>query len=315
MYIYLDLNIFDRLEKIERLRPEEAEPYKFLLHCFGSGVFITLYSHAHITDLTRAYNPEETTALEGHLRNIGALTKNLCVCLVDGDADVTLAEMDIFTYFYYVLEASENIGTTEDIMALFPEHFNDDSPIPPEMEKALENPLVQRLYPNTFKTRMMKSMLEDNIDAVQKMREDPSLFRDVKKMMNPANMSEFKKTLALGEKLDKEVEKNLKNLNFEAQLDKYGPKGKMNDNVWYDKIVNLYFRTDFKGYKTDREFTGLLVDAEHTFYASHCSIFITNDDRCHYKAKEVYKQLNLKTEVFTAKEFYDYSMSQLPSAD
>ncbi|WP_343633975.1 hypothetical protein [Fluviicola sp.] len=79
--IYLDLNIFDRIEKIQRVSSDEAEPYKFLVHCLKSGDFYTHYSHAHITDLVRAYKPEDTTKLEGHLKNIGDLSNHVYICL------------------------------------------------------------------------------------------------------------------------------------------------------------------------------------------------------------------------------------------
>lgn len=307
--IYLDLNVFDQIEKHHKLSSTDAEPYKFLLHCLKSEDLYTHYSHAHITDLVQAYKPEDTKKLEGHLKNIGDLANDVCICLSEGDVDVTIAEVDIFTYFNFVLEASKNIVTTEDIMAQFGEYANDESPISPEMEKALEHPLIQKLYPKTFKTRMNKSILEDNIEAPQRMHDDPALFRVVKKLMNPANMNEYKQTLPPGEKLDKQVEKYLKGVDFEARLDKYGPQGKTSDNEWYDKIVNLYYRTDFKGFKTDKTFTSLMQDAEHTFYAAHFDIFITNDKGCHYKASEVYSKLGLGTKVFTAKEFYDYAFS------
>lgn len=44
-------------------------------------------------------------------------------------------------------------------------------------------------------------------------------------------------------------------------------------------------------------------------------VFITDDDKCHYKATKVYEKLKLGTKVFTAKEFYDYAMSNLTTSE
>lgn len=43
-------------------------------------------------------------------------------------------------------------------------------------------------------------------------------------------------------------------------------------------------------------------DGLHTFYASHCDVFITNDDRCKYKAEQTFSKLNIKTLVIKSNE-------------
>jgi hypothetical protein len=47
----------------------------------------------------------------------------------------------------------------------------------------------------------------------------------------------------------------------------------------------------------------MIDDALHTFYGAHCDFFITNDDKCQYKAQKTYERLGLNTEVLIASEF------------
>lgn len=49
-----------------------------------------------------------------------------------------------------------------------------------------------------------------------------------------------------------------------------------------------------KGYKSDANFNNMFDDGLHTFYASHCDVFITNDVRCKYKAEQTFEKLNIK---------------------
>jgi hypothetical protein len=43
-------------------------------------------------------------------------------------------------------------------------------------------------------------------------------------------------------------------------------------------------------------------DSLHTFYGAHCEYFVTNDERCKYKAEQTYKKLNIRTVVIKADE-------------
>ena len=51
-------------------------------------------------------------------------------------------------------------------------------------------------------------------------------------------------------------------------------------------------------------------DSLHTFYGAHCDFFITNDDRCKYKAEKTYERLKIKTSVIKA-----YEYEQIKNAD
>lgn len=337
-YIYLDLNVFDQLEKIERLTPEEAEPYQLILNCLQSGALTTVYSNAHISDLIRAYNSpsRNTTALNGHLQNLSVLTNNLCMCLYGQQKDIKVDHRDVLEFFNSSLEDSQqpqpstfsglissmtNDTDLELVDSLLQKTIESMSTLvlqafPGDFMKAFEYPLYQKMFPNTYSSGDMKYMLDDLLTLNTRIGQDQEMYRELKRMMNPDNFNEFVKVLPPGQTIDKkELKESLKKYNIESMLETYAPNTKTSDNEWYDQITNLYSKIDFKGFKTDKDFDNMLDDANHTFYGAHCSFFITEDTRCHYKATEVYKQLNIPTKVFTPKEFLQYAKSLQSSTD
>jgi len=92
-------------------------------------------------------------------------------------------------------------------------------------------------------------------------------------------------------------------LNIDDAWEKYAPKNKTSDNVAYQKITETYFKIDFRGYKSDEKFSNMIDDSLHVFYGAHCDYFITIDDKCHYKAAEIYHKLGIETRVMKPDEF------------
>jgi hypothetical protein len=64
-----------------------------------------------------------------------------------------------------------------------------------------------------------------------------------------------------------------------------------------DQILDTFYKYDLKGYKTDGNFNNMFDDSLHTFYAAHCDLFVTKDERCNYKAKKTYERLGITTTV------------------
>lgn len=73
MKVYIDLNVFDRLEKLE---VHEKSFYQMLLSLIKSKLIQTAYSNAHLNDLFRGYQ-KKTNCIEGHWANIQSFTDNL----------------------------------------------------------------------------------------------------------------------------------------------------------------------------------------------------------------------------------------------
>lgn len=55
MKAYIDLNIFDRLEKLDKLEEPEKTFYQTLFSLLNDKHILTAYSNAHLNDLFRGY--------------------------------------------------------------------------------------------------------------------------------------------------------------------------------------------------------------------------------------------------------------------
>lgn len=95
-----------------------------------------------------------------------------------------------------------------------------------------------------------------------------------------------------------------KHLEITELMDIYAPKNKTSDNAKYSKIIETFFKYDLAGYKGDGHFNNMFDDGLHTFYASHFDYFVTNDDRCKYKAEKTYEKLNIKTCVLKIEDIH-----------
>ena len=95
---YIDLNIFDRLEKRDKLEQSEKILYQTLFSLLTDKHILTAYSNAHLNDLFRGYQ-KNPTYIDGHLANIKSFTDNLCICQYWGENTAKLHYRDIFDFF------------------------------------------------------------------------------------------------------------------------------------------------------------------------------------------------------------------------
>lgn len=98
MNVYLDLNIFDQIEKIHRLENPDKGYYKSLLGMIECNQVTTAFSNAHLNDLFRGYQKNKEY-VRGHLDNITMLTKKLCICQYWGESKMTWHYRDVFDFF------------------------------------------------------------------------------------------------------------------------------------------------------------------------------------------------------------------------
>ncbi len=68
---------------------------------------------------------------------------------------------------------------------------------------------------------------------------------------------------------------------------------------------------DMFGYQSDKlkkksnDMNNIINDANHTFYATYCDLFIAEDKNLIKKAKAIYSNKNLSTRVFNVEEFIE----------
>jgi len=102
VYIYVDLNVYNKLENLNKLNSNEKEIFNFLDSYLRSGESLALYSPSHVSDLIRGLknNPSKSQKfIEGHLENIQSYTGDLCISQYWNKESVQIHKRDIFEYF------------------------------------------------------------------------------------------------------------------------------------------------------------------------------------------------------------------------
>ncbi len=317
MKIYLDWNVFDRIEKKEKLEEGDRIIYSELLTTLNKSSNQTPYSNAHLRDLLRGYkkNPKY---IDGHLKILEAVTNNLCICHYWNQKNVTLHYRSVVDFFNELKDEKEfeidNIDEVieADTTGLMKSVFDLLKFLEVPKEFALiyrEDPIFGVMYPRTREEMTHYALTADLVAVAFMMNKDYSLYRSLKKYINKARVKLKKNRKLL--KLDNN-KLNIsggthKYLEMDTIIDDHLPNmsESTSKNFAYRDIFDVFLRCDLKGYKSDNMFTNMIDDGLHTFYASYCDVFITNDDKCHYKAIKTYERLKLRTKVFTAKEFIE----------
>lgn len=323
MVIYLDWNIFDRVEKLERLNEEDKKIYSRLYSILEEEHNYTPYSNAHLRDLFRGYK-KKPEFIYGHLEILERVTKNLCICQYWNKKNVTLHYRSVSDFFEELKNEKESdIESIEDIIAvdstgLLENAFNllKNVPVPKEFKMIYrEDPIFGVMYPLTRVEMTKYALTVDLLNLAFMMNTDYSLYKSLKKYISKARIKLKKHNKLI--KLDKSNLKTKietpKYLEIDSIIDNLPDTLKLkSENLLYRDIFNVFLRYDLKGYKTDNMFPNLIDDGLHTFYAAYGDVFITNDDRCHYKATKTYEKLKIPTKVYTAKEFIEEQESGVP---
>lgn len=306
MTVYLDLNIFDRLEKLDRLVQPEKQFYHTLFTLLENKKILTAYSNAHLNDLFRGYQ-KNSTYIDGHLKNIETLTDNLCICQYWGEKTAKLHYRNIFEFFKNKVNdwefeptSYDDLFADEPLMKKVIETFK-LFPLPPEFKKGYTEPLFGIMFPSSKIHNSHYALQSDIYNFQSRLKSDYGLYKSFKRYLLTSihkikNNKEFIKS----------INSNFKDLPKHLELtdifEAYTPNNKTSDNLFYSKIIDVFFKYDLNGYKSDGHFNNMFDDALHTFYAAHFDFFITNDDRCKYKAEKTFDKLKIKTKVIRIKE-------------
>jgi hypothetical protein len=306
MIAYIDLNIFDRLEKLHKLEEPEKGFYETLFSLLSNKQIVTAYSNAHLNDLFRGYQ-KNATFINGHLNNIKSFTNNLCICQYWGENTVKWHNRDIFEFF------EEKIAEWEYEPNTYDELFEDEPlmqqaidlykliPLPPEFKKGYVDPIFGVMFPLSKIHNNQYALQSDIYNFQSRLKSDYRLYKSFK-----SNLLVSLHKIRNNKELIKSVNSNFKDLPKHLELtdifDAYTPKHKTSENSMYSKVIDVFFKYDLAGYKGDGHFNNMFDDALHTFYAAHFDYFITNDDRCKYKAEKTYEKLKIKTRVIKINE-------------
>lgn len=306
MTAYIDLNIFDRLEKLDKLEQPEKGLYQTLFSLLGDKQISTAYSNAHLNDLFRGYQ-KNSKYIDGHLANIKNFTDNLCICQYWGEKTAKLHYRDIFEFFKEkVIEwefepnSYDDLFKDEPLMRQAIELFK-LLPLPPGFKKGYVDPMFGVMYPLSKISNNYYALQSDIYNFQSRLKSDYGLYKSFRTYL----LTSLNKVRNNRELLNS-INSNFKNLPKHLELtdifDAYTPDNKTSDNSMYSKVIDIFFKYDLAGYKSDGHFNNMFDDALHTFYAAHFDYFITNDDRCKYKAEKTFNKLKIKTKVIKIDE-------------
>lgn len=231
------------------------------------------------------------------------LDNNILVSLEDNEIDISELNSISKKYFYMysyahiqeLMEAKDSFSnlkknrfkTIQELtknMYLFPDNDNinlkEESP-----EKVLSTLRMFSGLTNLFK----QSVRDFNIDRTRFIR---VLNIDSKRINSytPSEVTEY---------IDNALRSNLF-LTLNTLLDLSG-------TTLRERISTLFNVLDFVGFwkdkKTEKSNLARTYDSSHTYFASYCNLFVSNDKRARYKAKVAYEYNNIETKVLSFEDF------------
>jgi hypothetical protein len=301
MTAYIDLNIFDRLEKIDKLEKPEKVLYQTLFSLLTDKRLLTAYSNAHLNDLFRGYQ-KDPTYIDGHLANIKSFTDNLCICQYWGEKTAKWHYRDIYEFF------KEKVTEWEFEPNSYDDLFKDEPlirqvielskliPLPPEFKKGYVEPMFGIMFPLSKIHNNQYALQSDIYNFQSRLKSDYGLYKSFRTYLLKS-LHKMKKNKELIKSINSNFKDLPKHLELTDIFDAYTPENKTSDNSMYSRIIDVFFKYDLSGYKSDGHFNNMFDDALHTFYAAHFDYFITNDDRCKYKAEKTFDKLKIMTKV------------------
>ncbi len=305
MNVYFDLNVFDKIEKINSLNEDESIIYSELENLVLSDKITVPYSNAHLNDLFRGFQ-KNPNYIDGHLDNIKRLTKNLCICQYWGQNKTTWHFREIKDFFNE--KQSEWEFEPQSFEELFEEGPNPLlllklKPLPKNWKLGYQqDPMFGIMYPMSKIENNMYGLTADIFNFRTRLASDYGLYKTFK-----VYLIKGLNKISSNKEMLKAVRGNLKDLPKHLDIfemaEKYAPKSKTSGNENYSRVIETFYKYDLKGYKTDANFNNMFDDSLHTFYGAHCDFFVTNDDRCQYKAEKTYERLKINTKVIKAKDY------------
>ncbi len=217
---------------------------------------------------------------------------------------------DVFKFFFekndeWEFEADnwDEFLVDEPIFRLILDRFR-YIPLPDAFKKGYSEPMFKIMFPRSRTENTLYSLQADLYNFHNRLKSDYELYKALKNYL-VTSLNKIKNIRELIKPLDSQFKDLPKHLELTDIYDAYTPVNKTSDNPLYSKLIDVFYKFDLAGYKSDSNFNNMFDDALHTFYAAHFDYFITNDERCNYKAKKTYSKLNISTKVIKIGELND----------
>ena len=305
--VYLDWNILGKLWMPASQPEKNKTHFAQLEQMVEAGKLVLPYSNAHIRDLSRGVSKRPEYA-QPHTDQIARATNNLCITQYWGEQEVrwqyrnaaeflesTIADKSFATGSYADLFSNPDIDETGLMSSFHAAHVNTLRllRLPEKFREYYKaDPIFSLMFPKTKVESTMLSLYEDIYDFMRVIMSDHALYKQFKTFLANAkarSMEVRKVGKAVGERFETEPA----HLEWDEMWEQIAPMTEVSKNAKYSKLVDLFTRTDLKGYAPDEKFSNLIDDALHTFYGAHCDYFVTLDERCLMKAQKVYAELDI----------------------
>jgi hypothetical protein len=336
--IYLDWNVLSNLKK------PIQEPYITIAEKLKEyrNYFLIPYSPAHIDDLLKGWDNSEikNNFVQKDLQTISEVTRNhLIVQYWKGDS-VTGVIQTPQDYFESVKDdKGKSLSEMMDIRKITEEF--DDGPIK-ELWKEQLNKLADTKiqfpaesvdgfkklgldFPLPSEPTSLLDWISSFGDFFDKMNKDPEAYKALRNVLkdglgiDPSIISNWGSNAIYN--LDSHLPTTHLGKSFSQHVnDANNNSSTKSNNEKFDKFLMLYSQLDIFGFHPEKlskknTYENLNNDAQHSFYAAHCDIFITNDKHTIEKAKAVYSNEKIPTKIFKPQEFLDVFNSLIPSID
>jgi hypothetical protein len=321
--IYLDWNVMAQMKNGHH--PELAK-------LCSSGRFLIPFTSSHISDIYTSFkkdDPQQQAYIDSDLRWIEQLCGDhflqasrehvqIVYRLPRSVFEAKVEEGDITEHFSLATlqQQFDEVDPTGALGKTFMASLNvplDQGLIDALNARDPNNPnepnILEKMFPRVKDNPTMEQWMLDFMDLYQRMNAT-EFYKELREAVqqamkiNPHKMVNENDPFAAIEKMY-------------AQWPVPPPETNIDGKVappWFNDVSNAYFKLDVHGYKQDKvsikgrkeTFRNTTEDSFHAAYASTCDVYITNDHRAHEKSRQVFRELDLRTGVFTPEEFLQY---------
>lgn len=316
--IYLDWSVISGLK---------TEKYATLLQFIKTHKdrLLFVYTPAHFSDLMKSYNPDNIY-FNQDLEQLEWLCGNHLLDWINDDWEIpgttpkiyfedqlkkhNVTHVDLLQKLLLDSESSDhsiwNFGRLlKEIFIRQPSGI----PINDENRSA-----IHMIFPNISEGASQWELMEAVIPFVKNLENDRDFYKDFRRSLGDQGL---KLTDDAGnwnpEKVFENIDLFFKSFNTDLTFKKYVDMtvgfSKREKASIYDYFTTAYLLLDLIGYKPDKlpkptdSLRNIRTDVEHAFLASRCDFFFTDDKNLIAKAKVLYKEFDIFTQVSTPDEF------------
>lgn len=325
MRIYLDWNIFSFIKRDEfkelRLKLESLSEYA-----------IFPFSPAHFTDLMKSYSPDGSNAerFQQDLNTLSLFCGDNYFCwdkekqrtmpflatpqqIFEERKDTPIQDFLGRDNFLSLFDDDEYMTPLKTIMekgySSLPAF--DETTMPPESWEA-----IKKMYPSLPDNPTMWDFILEMSDHSLRLHESNKEYKKLRTIETDNQLSvnispQNDDASEVFSKMDALISKMGAGDDFMSFVKQSISYNKSLKQDRYTIFTSAYLMLDMFGCAPDKlkkktnSISNITADGEHSFYAAHCDILVTDDEKLRFKSDAMYKQFNIATQIFSPSEFLE----------